>query len=135
MRTDFKDSRIAHIYTVQSSNPWNPLTEIHIMTLCKENKTLSSDNMPLSANNGMLLKRDKGCTDAQHTYTFYRSAEEILLLHREKIFPLRSSKNSSALKFSPRKDVLFNRSIHLYILWIERLNENPPTKAGLAFVF
>ena len=47
----------------------------------------------------------KGCTDAQHTYTFFWSAEEILLLRREKIFPLRSRKNFSALKFSPRKDV------------------------------
>ena len=47
----------------------------------------------------------KGCTDAQHTYTFFWSAEEILLLRREKTFPLRSRKISSALKFSPRKDV------------------------------
>ena len=47
----------------------------------------------------------KGCTHAQHTYTFFWSAEEILLLRREKIFPLRSRKISSALKFPPRKDV------------------------------
>ena len=45
----------------------------------------------------------KGCTDAQHTYTFFWSAEEILLLRREKIFPLRSSKISSTLKFSRGK--------------------------------
>ena len=37
-----------------------------------------------------------GCTHAQHTYTFFWSAEEIFLLHREKIFPLRSRKISSA---------------------------------------
>ena len=97
------------------------------MTLCKENKTLSSDNMPLSANNGMLLKRDKGCTYAQHTYTFYRSAEEILLLRREKIFPLRSRKKSSALKFSPRKDVCLLLEAHIYKV-LPTTNGNPPTK-------
>ena len=61
---------------------------------------------------------------------FSGSAEEILLLRREKIFPPRSRKISSALEFPPRKDVCLLLEAHIYKV-IPTTNENPPTKAGL----
>ena len=57
-----------------------------------------------------------------------------MLLHREKIFPLRSSKISSALKFSPRKDVCLLLEAHIYKV-LPTTNKNPPTKGSVDYLF
>ena len=56
---------------------------------------------------------------AEHTYTFYWSAEEILLHRREKIFPLRSRKISSALNLCAAERCLSVCRSNLY-MWLLR---------------
>ena len=65
---------------------------------------------------------------------FFWSAEKILLLRGEKIFPPRSCKISSVLKFSPRKDVCLLLEPPIYIV-APTTNENPPTKGLVYYLF